>query len=235
MDEPGEHHGADGIYATCVLNGSEDSQYLEGTNFGFAIPSTATIDGIEVTIVRYASHSISDSVTDEAVQIIKGGSVQTQNEADTVDLWPSAPATDGSSTDLWGTTWTPAQINGSNFGFALIALADGDATVYVDYMTVSVFYSSGGSVVADAVAYASHSVEIRTEGAFRQVSGVTGVYGKVGAVVGDLPRLAPSGLEQRAVQLFVKPSRGDLNVLPDSGLDGMTVKVIYRPVYGHRP
>ncbi len=61
------------------------------------------------------------------------------------------------------------------------------------------------------------------------------MYGTVSQVIGDLARMPPSGMEGRPCQVFIKPSRGDFNTLPDAGLDGFTVEPIYRPSWIFRP
>ena len=53
--------------------------------------------------------------------------------------------------------------------------------------------------------------------------------------LGDLPRIPPSGNEQRAVKLLTKVSRGDLATYPDSAIDSYSVAVSYRPSYLLRP
>lgn len=82
----------------------------------------------------------------------------------------------------------------------------------------------------DAVVYASQSAELRTEGMFREDATGT-AYGPVSLVGGDLPRLPPSGLEGRKVELFLKGSRGDLDQLPDTGVDDVSARVFYRPAW----
>ena len=77
------------------------------------------------------------------------------------------------------------------------------------------------------------TAEIRYDGIYRTPDG--SVYGPVSQVTGDLARLPPSGIENRAVQVFAKPSRGDLDTLPDNGLDAFTVQVKYRPCWLSRP
>jgi hypothetical protein len=77
--------------------------------------------------------------------------------------------------------------------------------------------------------YASHTAEVRHDGIFRTPDGT--VYGPVSQVLGDLPRLPPSGNEARPVQVFAKPSRGDFDALTDDGLDDLSVTVVYRPCY----
>lgn len=86
----------------------------------------------------------------------------------------------------------------------------------------------------DAVLHASQSAELRHDGMFREDS--TGVaYGPVSHVTGDLPRLPPSGLENRPVELFLKASRGDLDELSDSGIDDVSARAFYRPSWLHIP
>ncbi len=50
---------------------------------------------------------------------------------------------EGSATDLWGGTWTPAMINSASFGFQIQGLATDTASTYVLYnpMTVTVYYA----------------------------------------------------------------------------------------------
>lgn len=106
-----------------ALTTSQESNYIKATNFGFSIPSGATINGIIVNINRYADDNI---ITDGNVNIVKGGTIGTTNKAKSGN-WPivpvdrDIPAVYGSSTDLWGETWTSSDINSSNFGFAISA------------------------------------------------------------------------------------------------------------------
>lgn len=97
----------------------------------------------------------------------------------------------------------------------------------------------GGSTGA---IFGNNTTQIRSEGLFRdgETHGVFGFYGPI-VGYGDLPRLAPSGLEQRAVQVFVKPSRlvaGEAvttTLTPDPGIDTFTVTPYYRPSFMFRP
>lgn len=80
----------------------------------------------------------------------------------------------------------------------------------------------------DAVAFASQSVQLGTDGMFREDS--TGsVYGPVTHVLGDLPRLPPAGPEGRTTEVFIKMSRGDLGQLTDNGSDDLSARPFYRP------
>ncbi len=82
----------------------------------------------------------------------------------------------------------------------------------------------------DAVLFPSQSAELRTEGMFRE-DPTGAAYGPVSHVVGDLPRIPPSGAEGRTVQFFLKQSRGDLDTLPDVGVDDISARISYRPSY----
>ncbi len=107
------------------LDDDEVSHYLMGTNFGFAIPPDATICGIEVTFDRSSSSGIAggDRIRDNVVMLVKNGAVDVDgdNKADKSSNWPTDDTniTYGSQFDLWGLTWTPADINSGNFGVAL--------------------------------------------------------------------------------------------------------------------
>ena len=145
---PGYITADDTSYASATLVGSTlTSNYLEGTHYGFAVPSNAAISGIVVTIVRRESGSMPGyfDVRDSVVRLLKAGAVTGNNKAATGTEWPttSAPiaAIYGTPVDLWGTTWTPADINDPNFGVALSVISDVNRIAYVDYMQISVTYT----------------------------------------------------------------------------------------------
>ena len=135
----------DGKYASIVTgDGSIDfdkgdySYVLGATNFGFSIPSDFTIGGIKVEIERYGN----DRASDALVQLTKNGTDGVgANKADTITSWGGLTVkTYGGENDLWGTTWTPAEINASTFGVHLAVQATANnADVYVDFIRISVF------------------------------------------------------------------------------------------------
>jgi len=144
---PGNISADDTNYATADLSGTNvvTSRYLEGTNYGFTIPAAATIDGIQVTIGRFESATgPGNDVRDTVVRLMKAGNITGDNKADTGTDWStgtSASATYGSSSDLWGVSWTSADINASNFGVALAADSDNNRLASVDYMQITVSYT----------------------------------------------------------------------------------------------
>jgi hypothetical protein len=129
------------------------TEVLKATAFGFAIPALATVKGIKVEIEKYRANA---NVVDECVQLTKDGTARVgNNKGDTVTNWGTAATvvTYGGAADLWGDTWTPAQINAATFGvhFAARALGE-DADVYVDYVRITVYYGyvdCAGEVASD--------------------------------------------------------------------------------------
>ena len=147
--------------ATFTHAGNATSQYLKLTNFGFSIPSTATINGIQVSILRVSTSFYQPapkyaqvSVFDNSVTLYKAGTAA--GTAKTVaGNWPNisnTPQPYGSSVDLWGTTWAYSDINNSGFGVGISAslvlgglASAGTGTVYYAGITVYYTTSSGSS------------------------------------------------------------------------------------------
>lgn len=129
---------SDNVYAQAVPGGGT-SQYLSATNFNFSIPAPALILGIEVDIER---RSALGTIKDSKLRIIKGGVVSATEMGDLVATWPTVDTvkTYGSDSDLWGETWTAADINANNFGVAL-SVTDGADAAFVDHMTITVHYN----------------------------------------------------------------------------------------------
>ena len=107
-------------FATYSIPASTDENTgaLLGSNFGFTIPSTATIQGISVTIAEKTTAGLTADVYQ--IQLRKAGTnVGTFKSGAN---WPLTVAdeTFGSGSDLWGTTWTYSDINNSGFGVSVI-------------------------------------------------------------------------------------------------------------------
>ena len=141
-------------YATVALTSATAvSNYLRATGYSFAIPATATIGGIRLTIGRFSSN-VSGSVRfrDNEVKLVKAGAIVGTNKANIGVDWPATEAaiTYGTTTDLWGTTWTAADINNANFGAVLSGLnattVGNTYTGSVDYMQITVTYTVPGSI-----------------------------------------------------------------------------------------
>ena len=139
-NSPGNAAASDNAYAF-MTPGGNPSQYLKASNFGFTIPGAAVIDGIVVSVERRSS---AGSVFDARVRIVKGGVIGATDKS-AGGFWPTMDTVInyGSSTDLWGETWTAADINSAAFGFALSA-DDNIDTAAVDAISITVTYSLCG-------------------------------------------------------------------------------------------
>jgi len=126
------------------------SHYLKATNFGFSIPSGATINGIVAEIETSTSTpQPNGNVADYSVKIVKGGTISGTNKAG--NNWSSTESykTYGTSSDLWGVSWTDTDINSSDFGVGLSVTytydsKEGPSTLQIDHVRITVYYTAGG-------------------------------------------------------------------------------------------
>jgi hypothetical protein len=127
--------------------GSANTNYLVLQNFGFSIPSSAAICGIEVTIERRVTGLlIGSSVEDNSIRLVKNNIISGTNMASTAN-WPGSDGNRlyGNVSESWGVAWTPADINANNFGIAISAkLSAGLASLFltaeIDQVTIKVFF-----------------------------------------------------------------------------------------------
>lgn len=154
----------DGSLTTCNVNGSP-SNTIQATGFGFSIPTGSTINGITAEYKKKKSGS--PSVLDSSVKLVQGGTISGNNNADTTNQWPTTIGykTYGSSSDLWGLTWAPSDINASNFGVALKTASGGTSeggnTASIDAVRITITYTpppatrspSGGAAYASPMFY----------------------------------------------------------------------------------
>jgi hypothetical protein len=131
-------------YASVTLyQDHRTSNYLQGTQYSFDIAPEMEILGIELTVNRMSN---SANFYDNEVKLVRGGTVVGENKADTVNAWPNTFKTSvyGGPTDLWGQTWTPADINAHDFGVALVVFrSDNGANLKnaeVDSLQITIYY-----------------------------------------------------------------------------------------------
>lgn len=107
-----------GTSATCnIATNNNASQLLRATNFGFSIPSTATIGGVTVEVERSAANA--NRHFEDVIKLMKAGAeVGTSQGTGVAIPTTKAFATYGGAANLWGTTLTPTDVNNSGFGFS---------------------------------------------------------------------------------------------------------------------
>jgi len=121
---------------------NEISNYLVTSGFGFNVPSSATITGIKLEIKRRALSGV--GLQDHAVSLLKSGTVLSTNKAIS-GVWTSTETSVsyGGPGDLWGTSWTPAEVNAPGFGAALSVQyksTAGNDWPRVNSMSVTVYF-----------------------------------------------------------------------------------------------
>lgn len=141
-NNPGNIVSDDGTFAqTDILLDTDPSHYLVASDFGFSIPADEVINGIVVS-VKKSRFDAATIVTDHRARIVKGGVIGSQDKSNATN-WPTSLTVFdyGSTSDLWGDTWTYNDINDAGFGFAIAAkiAAFGDVA-RVDYVSITVYY-----------------------------------------------------------------------------------------------
>jgi hypothetical protein len=144
--------------ATASLNSiSTTTHYLEGTNFGFSIVNGSVISGIVVEWKKIVAPGGPATVHDNAVRIVKRGVIGSTDRSSTD--WPTgaeAYTTYGSSSDLWGDTWTPSDIDAADFGSAISAVCvncAAGASLSVNHVRITVYYTSASSATISGTVY----------------------------------------------------------------------------------
>lgn len=165
---PNNAKTADSTFASSSMScepGVDDfTDSLQLTNFGFAIPATATVVGVQVSITRRGITAFSQThVQDSSIQLIKTGSTAGDNKASVGVNWTNGTAeavSYGGASDTWSVSLTPADVNAANFGVSIEALGtttnvNGGNPVTisanVDVATVTIYYQSGGGVNTGAI------------------------------------------------------------------------------------
>ncbi len=146
---PGNAFSDNSSYAQVAgLDGADplSSDYLQCVNYGFSIPSGVTISGIVVTLERKSDSTGNGGSSDKAIRVVKGGTIGTTDRSTATAYTTSDVKEDhGSSSDLWGDTFSVSDVNASNFGAAIrvqkASSAGGSHTVTVDAVQVTVHYT----------------------------------------------------------------------------------------------
>lgn len=139
---PDNAKASDSVYTTLQLvTAPYTSHWLKATNFNFSVPDGATINGILVECEAKISQGV---WVIDYVRIVKGGVIKSTNNTlspySFVDAYKSA----GGTTNLWGETWTPTDINASDFGVAIATFGDINSVnfiVSIDHIRITVYYT----------------------------------------------------------------------------------------------
>lgn len=170
----------DGNLATCSTvgpgGGGGTPNQLNLTNFGFTIPNGAVIDGIYVEAKVQTTGGTSGNDTGRVWLLYNGGStnpVDTPNDGQTWSATLNWIA-HGDITTLWNRSWTPAEINHTNFGASLASMpGTGTADINIDSVQITVYWH---------IDLATAPADVPTRVAYK-------VYSRDGKYLGDLPEV----------------------------------------------
>ena len=129
-------------YATDVISSNGTGGSLNASGYGFSIPATAIVRGITVSVIRKSN--ISGHTQDSGVYLLKAGA-QAGSDHHLGGTWGTSNTTKtyGNASDLWGTSWTAADVDSAGFGVKFTAKTDATGTTAsVDYISVTVTYSN---------------------------------------------------------------------------------------------
>ncbi len=129
-------YASDGTYATAA------STTLRQTygGFGFNIPGSNTIQGIQVKL------DASGSTAAGTIQVAlswDGGNTITSLDATPTLSGSDVVYTLGGQTNLWGRSWTATELNNTNFSLRVVAQPSAN-TVRLDAIEVRIYHTAGG-------------------------------------------------------------------------------------------
>ncbi len=141
------------------------SGQITATGFGFAVPAGMTIHGIELTLDRAQTGS-GTGITDYNIYLWKNGTLSSNLSSGA--QWSAnnvyEQKTFGGSTNLWGATWGPVDIDSSGFGF-VVGVSNSNMsmpqTASIDVGKLTVWYSNGGGSIYDAFTDLIHALSNR--------------------------------------------------------------------------
>ena len=200
-------------YPNCFQSNCYYSRFLYASNFGFNIPVASVITGIVVEVNRNPGNP--NAIVDSTVRLYDGSNMVGANRAISTP-WANGfnYQSYGSMTDLWGAAWTPALINNAGFGlyFKLYnSAANVVATVAVDHIRITVYYSTVSGVHSQTMSSGGFSVfqneNENVQGQFNLVQSANCKY-ELYSITGSLLKTVDLGVMVSGVQKFEFSSTG---------------------------
>lgn len=138
---PSDVYTSNNAYASALMVAPTQTHWLRIYNYGFNIPTNATINGITVSIEGH--YDGSGTWTLEYVQLFLSGNPIGSNKVSYLPNTTDGVNTAGGSSDTWGRSWTASEINSSTFGVGISTTHSSGANrnLYIDYVSIEVNYT----------------------------------------------------------------------------------------------
>lgn len=133
-------------YVTTISIGSPGSytDALQLAGFGFDVPAQAAVRGIRFEVRRMSN---AGCPFDASVRLVKNGSEVGSDHARST-TWSESTleyVTYGGEADLWGASWTAADISSSGFGISIRAICPSTTDqAIIDYVRATVYFVPAG-------------------------------------------------------------------------------------------
>ncbi len=136
-----DNNSGSGTSTSCTSAAKDKHRFF---NYGFTIPTSATIAGIEVRLDARADSTTSSPKI--CVQLSSDGGATWTTAKSTVTLGTAMKTFIlGSSTDTWGRTWNATNLANANFRVRIIDVSSSTSRdFFLDWVAVRVTYSGGG-------------------------------------------------------------------------------------------
>ena len=141
-----------GTSTSCNNSGKDRHIYY---NYGVSSPGQTAL-GIEVRLDGFISSTSSTSVRQFCVQLSWDGGTNWTTSKSTSNITTSEQTyTLGGSTDIWGRSWTEAELSDANFRVRITNVVDNtEPHIQLDYVAVRAFYPPTGSAALGPCDYA---------------------------------------------------------------------------------
>lgn len=138
----------DTLWAYCNVGMLKYSQRLRAQNFGFSLPSGATVTNVSFSYERVASEA--STFKEYNIAMLDASGTAGTNKADTSTYWSTTHEVITKSGDgsYWGISLSPALVNDTDFGLQIKVKTDRSGTDYaaVNYVSCTVTYNTLGCI-----------------------------------------------------------------------------------------
>jgi len=114
---------------------------MRGLSGYLEIPDSATITGFEIVIIMQTVSSSAGNITGYFTLVKATDSRVGTEKTQSVPVGSGSSYTLGASNDMWGTTWTAAEVKSSEFGVDVgFGLGSGSFSVGVEQVYANIYY-----------------------------------------------------------------------------------------------